>query len=302
MVREELSFKQLLKVLWQGKLMIVVTTILSLAISIFTNFFVVTPVYESKATVTVYPVSESAGLMDESIKSIISRNNLYKIFSSQGIKEQVEDKFDDEISVSELSQMISVRIPSGNRTSFIVSVESTDNVESYEILNAVIDHSLDSLEKQYQIEFEVAMDFYNSEMERSLWMLKNTIQEFSEQTDSTRLANVLLVTQAFKSLDSSNILMDELKNADTDTQIELLKIKPEIDRFLESYKESREFYEDSAKALDLQLVDRYISVEASGVPASAAQPNKTLNLALSVALGLMVGMFLVFFRLNLKQR
>lgn len=301
-MREELSFKQLLKVLWQGKLMIVVTTILSLAISIFTNFFVVTPVYESKATVTVYPVSESAGLMDESIKSIISRNNLYKIFSSQGIKEQVEDKFDDEISVSELSQMISVRIPSGNRTSFIVSVESTDNVESYEILNAVIDHSLDSLEKQYQIEFEVAMDFYNSEMERSLWMLKNTIQEFSEQTDSTRLANVLLVTQAFKSLDSSNILMDELKNADTDTQIELLKIKPEIDRFLESYKESREFYEDSAKALDLQLVDRYISVEASGVPASAAQPNKTLNLALSVALGLMVGMFLVFFRLNLKQR
>lgn len=87
-MEEEISLREIIEIVWRGRKIIALITIISTLFSAFLSFFVIKPTYETSTKIVVTDVTPSTGFFGSDTTVIIPSNNS----SGDNIYSDVTDK------------------------------------------------------------------------------------------------------------------------------------------------------------------------------------------------------------------
>ena len=133
----EIDVLYLLRKLWSKKFFIIFIALVVGTVSLLGSIFLIKPKYTSTTRIYVVSRSSDGGLTKQDLQIGSYLVNDYKeIIKSNEVLSSTIDQEKLSLSTSELSNMISVSVPTGTRV-ISISVEDTDAQEASDIANAV---------------------------------------------------------------------------------------------------------------------------------------------------------------------
>lgn len=304
---EEVSLREILEVIIKRKWLIIISVFVCVFVSFILSFFVLKPVYEAKATFMVMPID---------IKSGINPNTTI-IFNADPKTVDSARKFDNKMLGSILSQ---VKYPQ-----YTVDMMA-DYMASGAYMEKVLkDLNIDYKEYVYRKNISVVKDDKTGLVSVSVKYKDPTValdirdkmisylsQYMTEQTNSQLVKVSDFLTLGFekenKSLtDIKKQIADFLASAGGENEISKLSIdkQGEYKKLLDKQSlslQTLEAYEIINKELDnirLINIDKMMNLQViskNEPPIKPISPRKSLNLAVALMLGLVIGVFLSFFK------
>ena len=133
----EIDVLYLLRKLWSKKFFIIFIALVVGTVALLGSIFLIKPKYTSTTRIYVVSRSSDGGLTKQDLQIGSYLVNDYKeIIKSNEVLSSTIDQEKLSLSTSELSNMISVSVPTGTRV-ISISVEDTDAQEASDIANAV---------------------------------------------------------------------------------------------------------------------------------------------------------------------
>jgi len=323
---DEISLKELIEVVLKGKKIIAGITIIVLLFAFAFTFYIQKPVYESKTTLLAKNVT--AKVTDTNIEnmqdyinnlSIQSLNTLetYKqqIKSPEVLNDVIEslELNKDNYSIDRLNRMISVSIIKDTNL-LEITVKSGSPEISSKIANGVSDsfinfiNNINRNSSDQSVEFlKIRVDEQSVKLDTAMKKYENFLNE-NENIDSVRNEMEILLNNQkeyqnkFEKIEfdyNESVLNNDINIKTTENKLNEVKriiSLNELNNARETYKLLFNKYNEtkiteSVKAGEMNLVINS-KAYASDNPVS---PNKKLNIAIALVLGLMMGVFIVFF-------
>lgn len=205
---DEIDLKELFMVLWKGKRMIIIVTLIFAILSAIVTKFLIPPVYEAKLDLLVnFPETVSTKYGD--YKLLLTTNDQYinLFYSNNVINKTVQDMGYDveKNTIEDLSKRISIAKDEKRPNSFTVKVTANNPKEALDLANA--------LYKNYQILVNATTKLSSVEH----FIEVNTI-ELNKSEDSLN-SNKTLLEQYKKQLDTmsqtinQNSLLDSIQSS-----------------------------------------------------------------------------------------
>lgn len=299
-MEETIELRALIDIVWRGKAMIAVVTIVCMILAGIVSWFVIDEKYESKAVVQVASGVQDTGVMGTYIASE---------FTASMYAQRIQNK--TSMKQALLDAGIKVEKYDGKNLTATVDTASTMNLVelSYKAKSA----------KDAQQQLQILMDTTKQEMNASV---KATLQglENTYMSDSTSLSNEIetIIEQYNKTIRANNLpevlilqtvlnseivltISDEqttaLSNINGNIQNQLLQMQAQIQTKSEEYRKILANYQSVKTGLDSFKPDPFIRVIAeSTFEEEASSPNKALILAIGLVIGAMLGVGVVLFR------
>ncbi len=329
--KDEISLKELILVLWNGKLLIVLITVIVLALSAFYTFVIASPAYESSALLNVSfrnKVLTPYGEYEIPFKTMDSYINL--MTRPEALKRTLSQL--DDISYKQLRNSFAVRkVQDTNMFRMIVSASSPDR--AFEIANIHVQSYLNQI--NHTLSVMIIAEFYNTfsaqikkdtkELESIEIDLENAYQLLAHTEKAINLENALLSpkeyelfvsegTLNFGKIKSDKLITQELNPAYlllleriTDLEIQRSTLEKNIQQNTKLLEELNAEKESLAQAMSKGIKDNSISfsnlvtvISYPEVEAEKVSPRSALNLCAGLALGLMAGVFVTLLKAYLE--
>ncbi|SEP75841.1 G-rich domain on putative tyrosine kinase [Virgibacillus subterraneus] len=309
-MEEEISLREIIEKLWRGKWIIVGITIVALLISFVYSFFIANPVYKGNAKVTVHNVASVPETVQPYINEMTKPEVFEQTMKSTIVLEKLVKKENLDSTIGQLQDKINVELPNAEgevSNSFIsISMEGTNREDIKAIIDTAISLTRDELGKNIQARLTLLEEEYQSKMKEEDKQITKAVEEYNNLGAGEDLPTLILFQQNASGseyvLEANKDLLNELNNLNKAKQVKYKKINREIDDLTSLYNFYSNKYDEVRSISTMNIVDISTNVlSATFVPKGSISPNKMLNLAISLVLGLMVGVFVVFVREYFKQ-
>jgi succinoglycan biosynthesis transport protein ExoP len=299
---DEISLREIIEVVWNGKWVIILVTAIAIVISGIVSFFIINPVYEARSTLIVsneklegHPVPPSMQTYVEQVKNhtIMSRT-----IDQLGLRQQ-------DISINDLREKIDVNIVKDTNLIRIV-VRDKDPKLASDIANAVTLHFVDFMTNQAMEQLitssEHMIDQIDLELKVSLGALKKVDEELAK-TPEILVTNKSLSEDAFlhsvisENQNQSNAEAGGLQmrsEATNPVYISLQQSAANLNIDISKLENKRNELDEKIKTNQLMVQESLTIVSRAIEPENPVGPKKLLNIAIAGVVGGMTSLFIVF--------
>ncbi|MBM7571370.1 Wzz/FepE/Etk N-terminal domain-containing protein [Aquibacillus albus] len=302
-MEEEISLKEILTILWEGKITIIsVTIVVTLLAAIFSNFFL-TPKYETSATVLINSVQQNetgssafTGYLNEAVSPQIFMERV----ASLEVLRRVKDKTPtSERELTSYQNNLSVELTEDSNL-IKLTFTGTNPAEIQETLTSIVEEAKIYTEELISDRLITLSNQFREQAEIEKQSLDQLLAEYNQMRVSEGLPSIV-VMDAVTSNSNQFILnsedLEEFQNLDRTKQVEFEKINSKIRNLTSLYNQYYSSYEEGRSLADFYKVDNKFSVLSQPFePINPVSPNVLLNTAIAFVIGLMVSVGLVFFR------
>lgn len=326
-VFEEIDLKEIIGVIFKWKWLIIGLTFIAVVSSSIFSYFILSPVYETRAVLMVpYSTEQQRSSLreDESLEGLarnlstlpkMNLNTYVQQFKSDRLVENVIKslKLDEEgYTVNSLSESVSASII--NETNLIeVKVTNADPDMAALIVNSLSEEYIKFISTLNKERIDQSIEIFQdqiSSIERDLTEANKMLSNYNNQVRNiafieAELESMLAALQSGRSGVTQNdvdILQAEL----TEEKVEHNRLLREVDRLERNYNLFADSLIETQIFGSVDIGKSNIQIVATATPpTSPIKPNKKLNMAIAFVLALMVGVFtafvLEFFDNNIKN-
>jgi uncharacterized protein involved in exopolysaccharide biosynthesis len=296
-MEETIELRELIETVWKGKWIIAGLTALFVFVAATISWFVLPEQYESKATVQVASEVQDAGIMSSYVAAeftpvIFMQRIKNPTLMNEALEEAgVKEKFDeDRLSVSTQANTNLVELRYTALSPEVAQKELTLFIgKTKERMNRSVKNTLKELEKTY-----------TSESKHLSEEIEALVGEYNEKISANGLPEILIMQTLIGSqiiTPVTDIQLKALANVDGALHNELMQMQAQIASKSEEYRRVLDKYQSVKTGLDSFRPDPFIrQIVDPTLPENPSAPNKLLNVAIAMIIGLMVGTGIVFFR------
>lgn len=303
MEEQEISLRELIEILLKNKKMIITITLASILLTALVSVFILKPSYEAEAKLIVADIAANPSngnisvmlsdpkgdvIGEEEIKEMIESVSNQSRLTLQGYMEQIKNpeiinNVIEELELEKKGYTLSglrgaITVENIEETNILsLKVKDADPKQAAEIANSIATHFSSFISELSTKQATQSLDY----VENKLAEEKKNLQE-------------VLVTYK-EALAQAGVSEGNIEAASIDQQVDLELIDLQVDNARNKYKALL------AKSEKIKLADSFNIGEATIVVSSKAYetqspvaPNKTLNVAIALVLGLMIGIFAAF--------
>jgi succinoglycan biosynthesis transport protein ExoP len=296
---DEISLREIIEVVWNGKWIILFVTIFALVTSGIVSFFVLDPVYEARSTVMINNPESDKQLSLQAYKEQVANHAIM----SRTISDL--NLHDQDITISRLRDKINAEIVKD--TNLIrITVSDNDPTLAANITNAVTNEFVAFMSTQSiaQLKKDLAFDIEN--INEAIKLNEENLKDVQNELEST--PQILITNKSLSEdpylhsvvSDKNNTsiaeagsiqLKDEelnplfisLQNSESELKLEISRLENKKEETLQKLKENR-----------LIVKDNLLVVSQAIEPEQPVGPRKLLNVAIAGVVGGMTSLFIVF--------
>ncbi|MCT6923390.1 Wzz/FepE/Etk N-terminal domain-containing protein [Metasolibacillus sp.] len=305
-MEETIELRQLFNIIWKGKAIIAVSTIICILFAGILSWFVLEEKYESKAMIQVVSGIQDTGAMANYIAAefkpniyaerIQNKSLMQQAFADANIKNEfLLENLVTKVEMDSLNNNVELRYTSNNAQSaqleLQVLIEATKN-----LMNEAIQKSLKDVEA-----------LYTNEMSNLSVELEEVVKSYNAIISNNNLPEVLILQTVVDTnngiiLNASEQQKSALSDINGELQNQLLQLQTEIRAKSDEYKNVLINYQSIKTNLNNFKSDSFIRVITEPTLADdPLAPSKVLNLVLGLVIGLMLGLGIVFLRAYWKN-
>lgn len=295
-MEETIELREVISIILKGKWLISTITIITLLIAGVISWFVLPEKYESKAVIQVV-----AGVQDTGIISSYMWTEFTPVIYMQRIQNEtvMKELFEKEGIETFVGQNLDVS--KDDQTSLIdLKYTTTNPEESQQHLKILIEATKNQMNDSVQNTLVNLEQTYLTESDKLAKEVEQLMEQYNKVITSNKLPEVLIL----QTISSSQFVLDlnedqtaALSTIDGAMQSQLSQLKAEIDIKSNEYRKVLADYQSVKTGLDSFKPDPFIRVIVEPtLPENPSSPNKMLNLAIALVLGVMIGLGILFFR------
>lgn len=260
----EIDLREYIMLLWNNKLFIGGIVVLAVIAAFVVSSFVLSPQYETRARIQL---SNYEGLYSEPDTAV-------QLLSSTGLMKKVMSGLGVEMSASQLNSYINNNLTInqiGDTSIISITVKNNDPELTLNTAQGIIDNFEEDSNQYFENKIENDKQYLSD--------LKADLEEINSNLESNR--ELIEESRGNSNLQTVSLLVQENSS--------LQNSKRELRKEIEE-KES-------------QLLDFYSLevLDSPYLPENPVSPNTKLNVAIAAVLGLMLAVFIIFFREFMKE-
>ncbi|MGG0716257.1 Wzz/FepE/Etk N-terminal domain-containing protein [Robertmurraya massiliosenegalensis] len=301
-MQEEISLRELIEVVLKGKKLIAIITILSVLAAAIVSYFVLDPTYETKATILVNNTQQEGNSnIDTYLNEVVSPQVYSERVQSQKFLKRVIDNHNlKDWTVSELINSLTVGTATESNM-VTLTLGGKDSELIYKTLDAIITEAnvyigeavterLTDLAHQYEKQLSIEKE----NLDQAL--VKYNEARAAEGLPTIVLLDALTSGQKQYILNVDDKYLEEIQSLDKNKQVEFQKLNNQVNTLTELYNKYSKNYEEARSVSSLYNVeDKLTLIAAPEVPMNPVGPKKMLNMAISMVIGLIASVGIVFF-------
>ncbi|WP_017756552.1 Wzz/FepE/Etk N-terminal domain-containing protein [Calidifontibacillus oryziterrae] len=303
-MEEEISLREIIETLLEGKWIIAAITAIAILISGIVSFFVISPTYEAEATIMINAIQESEpSFLDSYVNEMVSPNIYAERLKSPVLIDRViESEGLEESGWTSAALRNALNIEVEKETDLVsIKLKGENPKEIATIINSIIKHSTAYTAERIGGKIGSLLEEYEVQMKNEQKKLDEAIEEYNQLKAGSGLPSIVLFKEAIGGgqfvIETNKEILDELQNLDKTKQIELNQINSKIEKLTKLYNGYSEKYEEARSISSFALAKNKITPLVEAVaPETPVAPKKVLNVAIATVVGLMLGVFVAFFR------
>lgn len=296
MNEETIDLRELIEIIWKGKVVIILSIIIAIIISIVLSLFVIDKKFESKATVQITSNTPAEGIVKQYIDSEFTSQIFAERIKSQTFIDQI---FKETTGQKVSNQNLNVSIDAAT-TMISLTYISGDAKKSSDVLTTLINEQKIAMANSIQNEFILLADSYTEESKKLSKEIRDLVNLYNTTVHNNNLPEILIL----QSMVSNKLIFDlskeqqaSLVNVDGEIQNELMQLQARIESKSVEYRKVLDQYQTVLTNIESfrpdPLIKTIIEPTVAGEPSS---PNTLLNIAISIVIGAMIGLGIVFMR------
>lgn len=298
-LEEEISLREILQTLWDGKWIIVGVTALLVALAGIYSFFIATPTYEAKGTVIINNTELPIGSLSEYANNATSRDVVVEVMQSPEVLQSTIDELNLDTTVSSLQSNIGVSKPEENESLINITYSGAERDIISNVIATVINQTKSHIDESLTNYIGNYEELYQNKITEQEESLNEFLEEYNALEEASGLPLLVLFEQNASGsqymLEANEELLQELRELEKITQVEYEQINAKITQANDKYKQYYSKYEDALTANTINIIEERISTLSEPYAgANPVSPNKVLNVAIALVLGLMISVFVVF--------
>jgi len=280
MNEETIDLRELVDIIWRGKKVIIISVIAAMLIAVLLSVFVLEKKYESKATVQITSNTAAEGIVKQYIDSE---------FTNQVFAERIKNQTSNlSVNVDVATSMISLTYTSGNPK------------KSSDALTTLIDEQKIAMANALQNEFTLLADSYTNESKKLSNEIRDLIKLYNTTVKTNNLPEILILQSMIGNqiiVDLTQEQQESLVNVDGEIQNELMQLQARIESKSVEYRKVLDQYQSVLTNIESFRPDPLIkSIIEPTIPIGPSSSNTLLNIAISLVIGAMIGLGIVFIR------
>jgi succinoglycan biosynthesis transport protein ExoP len=300
---DEISLREIIEVIWNGKWIIVLVTAIAMLLSGLLSFFILNPVYEARTTLMVsnekLPEHPSPPSIQTFVEQVKNHSIMSRTIDQLGLSQQ-------EISINDLREKINVNIVKDTNLIRIV-VSDKDPKLASDIANAVTLHFVDFMTNQAREQLvnsaEHVIDQIDLELKVNLGALKQVNEELAN-TPEILVTNKSLSEDAFlhsivtENQNQSNAETGQLQmrsEATNPVYISLQQSAANLNVDISKLENKKNELDEKIKTNQLMVQESIGLVSRAIEPEKPVGPKKKINVAIAGMVGGMTSLLIVFF-------
>lgn len=300
---QEISLREIVEILWRGKWIIILITLVAILVSGIISFFIIEPTYEARVTLSVN------SNVTTDLKEISMAKYVEQVKNHAIMRETIEDlKLNEKgITINKLRDKIRVEAIK-DTTLLRIYVQDNNADTASEIANTISKHFVNFMKKQQQEQEIASMEYTLGDIDTQLEVQKATLERIKQElanTSPTIVTNKTLaedpyiqsIIQEQSTKSNAEIGALQLRNEEVNpvylslqqsaanTKIEIQKLESQKKEILDKINSSN------------IIPQEYITTASPAIPPeSPIAPKKVLNVAIAGVVGGMLSIFVVFLK------
>lgn len=296
-MEETIELREIIEIILKGKWLIAIVTVICMLLAGIASWFVLPEKYESQAAVQIASNAQDTKILAsyvayEFTPQVFSQRVKNSTIINEGFKHaELENKFNQanlNVTQEPNTNLINLTYTSNTATNAQKELQSIISITKNEMNNSVQD-TLQNLESTYKTESESLTK-----------EIESIIQEYNSIIQKNNLPEILILQTILNSEIVLNVSEEQTKalsNLSGPLQNQLLQLQAQIQSKSEEYRSVLADYQSVKTGLESFKPDPFLRVIVEPTLSEGpASPNKMLNLAIGLVVGLMIGIGLVFFR------
>ncbi|MCM3124176.1 MULTISPECIES: Wzz/FepE/Etk N-terminal domain-containing protein [unclassified Mesobacillus] len=308
-MQEEISLRELIEVIIKGKKLIIATTIIALLIAAIFSYLVIKPTYETTATILVNNNSlqqQGAEELNSYLNEVVSPQVYSQRLKSQQLLKRVVDKHNLEWNVKSLQRNLNVETEKESKI-ITITLKGNDPELIHKTLNAIIAESKLYVGETISSRLTAVAEQYKGQLAEEKKNLDKALKAYNDAQFEQGLPTLVLLdalTNEEKQylLDVDEKYLEELQELDKNKQVEFQKLNNQVNSLTELYNKYSNKYEEARSLSKLFNLESVLTIVSEPeLPDHSVSPNKTVNMAIALVIGLMVSVAIVFSRHYWKE-
>jgi len=300
MKEETIDLRELIEIIWNGKIIIIISILTAILIALILSIFVLDKKYESTATVQITSNSAAEGIVKQYVDSEFTNLVFAERIKSQAFIDQLFNKTSREVSSTDLNVIIDTT------TSMVtLTYKSEVKKKSSEVLSILIKKQKTAMSESLKNEFTLLADAYTKESDKLSEEIRDLIKIYNTTVKVNNLPAILILqTMVSKDLivNISEEQSQALTNIDGEIQNELMQMQARISSKSEEYRKVLDQYQSVLTNMESFRPDPLIkTIIEPTVPENPSSPNLLLNIAIGIVIGVLIGLGIVFIRKYWKE-
>ncbi len=310
-MEEEISLRDILHVLWEGKRIVATTTVVSLFFALVFIFFIRTPVYQSQAAVMIHQPAYQTGIAANYINQTISPELFIRTAQTPEVLQQVlaESKLQDTLSVSNVRDSFTFFIDDASEdvsTIVDITLKSVYQDQINAMTTALISQTQVYMEKRLNERLTELETQYQTLVDKETNELATALSAYQTLRAGEGLPTLLLLSDMPANvqyvLDENERFLEEMHDLDKEKQLEYKHINARIQRLFDSQLRYEGYLNDVQNTKELNIIrDSVRMMSTSYSPDRPISPHPVTDLSIALVLGLLLGVFLVFLLHSLQE-
>ncbi|MET4560622.1 chain length determinant protein (polysaccharide antigen chain regulator) [Lysinibacillus parviboronicapiens] len=298
-MEETIELRELIEIVWKGKAIIAICTVVCMLLAGIVSWFVLEEKYESNAVVQVASGIQDTGIISNYIAAEFTPSIYAQRIQNKPIMKQALKDADIKDVYSEKNMVATVDAdPAKNLVELKYKAKSAQDAQQQ--LQILMDVTKQKMNESVQATLKELETTYKTESVSLSKEIENIIEQYNKIIKDNKLPEILILQTVLNSEIVLNISDDQtttLSNVNGDLQNQLLQMQAQINTKSVEYQKTLANYQSVKTGLDSFKPDPFIRVIAEPTLAEkSASPNKLLNLAIGLVIGMMFGVGTVFFR------
>ncbi|MDC6270273.1 Wzz/FepE/Etk N-terminal domain-containing protein [Lysinibacillus fusiformis] len=298
-MEETIELRKLLEIVWEGKVIIAIWTIVCMLLAGIASWYVLDEKYESKAIVQVASAVQDTGIMSNYVATEFTPAIYAQRIQNKPIMQQALQAEGIKVNYNEKNLVATV---DADPTKNLVELKFTSRTskEAQQQLQILMEATKQKMNESVQMTLQDLENTYKIEADALTKEIDIIIEQYNQIIRENNLPKILILQTILNTEMVINISEEQaasLSNVNGNLQNKLLQLQSQIQTKSEEYRKTLSNYQSVKTGLDSFKPDPFIRVIAEPtLPEEASSPNKLLNLIIGLVIGAILGMGAIFFR------
>ncbi len=298
-MEETIELRELINIIWMGKTIIIVSTVLCMLLAGIASWFVLDETYESKAVVQVASGVQDTGIMANYIAAEFAPSIYAQRIQNKPIMQQALK--DAGIKVKYNSKNLVATVDADPSKNFVELKYTSKSVkDAQQQLQVFMDATKQKMNESVQATLQELETTYKSESASLSREIETIIEQYNKTIQDNNLPELLILQTILNTEITLNISEGQtaaLANVNGNLQNQLLQLQAQIQTKSAEYHKTLTNYQSVKTGLDSFKPDPFIRViEEPTLAEEPSSPSKVLNLAIGLVIGMILGLGVVFCR------